>query len=125
VFSAWCAGMDDPLRLVVEGGRLFARIEAHSGYGTEGVQIRTEKWYHVAAVKHGKQLTLYVDGQARTSTTVPATVSSNAETFAVGGNPNYTGPEFLAAKLADLRFYARALSAQEVKQQFTSGANKR
>ena len=37
VFSAWCAGMDDPLRLVVEEGKLCARIEAGTAYGTEGV----------------------------------------------------------------------------------------
>ena len=28
VFSAWAGGMDDPLRLVVQGGKLHARIEA-------------------------------------------------------------------------------------------------
>ncbi|MBN2476974.1 MAG: glycoside hydrolase family 127 protein [Pirellulales bacterium] len=121
VFSAWCAGMDDPLRLVVEGEELFARIEAGSAYGTEGVKIAAGKWYHLAAVKHGTRLTLYVDGQARTSTTVPATVFSHAESLAVGGNPQYAGPEFLAARLSRFRFYARALSAQEIGQQSTLG----
>jgi len=33
----------------------------------------------------------------------------------IGGNPHFGGPEFLACRLADLRFYARALSADEVR----------
>ena len=116
VFSAWCAGMDDPLRLVVDKGKLFARIEAGSRYGTEGVELESGRWYHVAGVKQGEELVLYVDGEARASARVPRLIWSGAADFAVGGNPNYTGaPEFLAARFVDLRFYARGLSAEEVK----------
>jgi len=44
---------------------------------------------------------------------------------AVGGNPAYRGaPEFLAVHLADLRFYARALSGAEVRALFQAGAGK-
>jgi hypothetical protein len=114
VFSAWAGGMDDPLRIVVEDGQLFARIEAGSFYGTSGYPVEKDRWYHVAAVKRGTQLTLYVDGQARCSTAVPASVVSSAADFAIGGNPNFSGPEFLPAKFADLKFYARALSADEI-----------
>jgi hypothetical protein len=53
-------------------------------------------------------------------------VWSGARDFALGGNPNYTGaPEFLAARFADLRFYARALSAEEVKRLHEAGGGKR
>ncbi|MHC4176092.1 MAG: LamG-like jellyroll fold domain-containing protein, partial [Planctomycetota bacterium] len=116
VFSAWAAGMDDPLRLVVQGGRLYARIEAGAGYGTRGFPLKTGKWYHVAGVKRGTKLTLYVDGRAHSTANAPRVVISSAADFAIGGNPNFGGPEFLAAKLADLKFYARALSPDEVKQ---------
>jgi DUF1680 family protein len=115
VFSAWAGGMDDPLRIVVQEGQLFARIEAGSFYGTSGYPIQKDRWYHVAVVKQGTKLTLYVDGQARASTDVPASVVSSAADFAIGGNPNFSGPEFLPAKFADLKFYARALSAAEVR----------
>ncbi len=116
IFSAWTAGMDDPLRLFVSGGKLSARIEAGRSYDTEQVPIETGKWYHVAAVKDGTKLTLYVDGQARSTVAAPAHVVSAASDFALGGNPHYRGtPEFLQARLADLRFYARALSAEEIK----------
>ncbi len=122
VFSAWCAGMDDPLRLVVEKGKLFARIEAGAGYGTEGVELEPGRWYHVAAVKQQDELALYVNGQLRSSAEAPLLIWSGAADFALGGNPNYTGaPEFLAARFADLRFLARALSAEEVKQLHEAG----
>ena len=115
VFSAWAGGMDDPLRLVVQGGKLYARIEAGRGYGTEGYPLKTDTWHHVAGVKQGQKLTLYVDGKAHTTANAPETIVSSAADFAIGGNPNYSGPEFLPAKLTDLKFYARALSADEVK----------
>ncbi len=116
VFSAWAAAMDDPLRLVVQGGKLYARIEAGVGYSTEGFPLKTDTWYHVVGVKQGRKLVLYVDGKAHSTANAPLTIASSAADFAIGGNPNYSGPEFLPAKLAGLKFYARALSADEVKQ---------
>lgn len=125
VFSAWAGGMDDPLRLVVQGGRLYARIEAGAGYGTEGFPLKTDIWYHVVGVKQGQKLTLYVDGKAHSTGEAPQTIVSSAADFAIGGNPNYSGPEFLPAKLADLKFYARALSCEEVKRLHESTLGKR
>jgi hypothetical protein len=114
--------MDDPLRLVFTEGRLHARIEAGGPYGTEGVQLEPGQWYHVAGVKQGQELVLYVDGQRRASTQAPPLIYSGASDFALGGNPNYTGaPEFLPARLADLRFYARGLSEEEVRKLCEAG----
>jgi hypothetical protein len=114
VLSLWAAGMDDPLRLTVDGGKLFARIEAQRGFGTRGVPLTPGRWYHVAAVKSGSKLTLFLDGQPMETTEAPATLHTIARTCALGGNPNYSGNEFLAADFASLELYARALSAKEV-----------
>jgi DUF1680 family protein len=114
VFSGWHSVMDDPLRVCVEGGRLFARIEAGAGYSTPGVVIEPESWHHVAAVKAGEKLTLYLDGKSRGSVTVPVELDSAATDFAIGGNPHYSGDEFLGCRVADLRLYARALAPDEV-----------
>ncbi|MDP6546737.1 MAG: glycoside hydrolase family 127 protein [Phycisphaerae bacterium] len=124
VFSAWCRGMDDPLRLVVHKGRLHARIEAGKFYGTEGLPIQPGRWFHVAAVKQGPKLTLYVNGKAHASTRAPETIRTLAEDFAIGGNPHFSGPEYLAARLADLRFYAKALSVAEVGKIFKSAGTR-
>ncbi len=114
VFSAWTASLDDPLRICVDNGKLFARMEAGAGYSTEGFSITPGAWVCIAVVKEGAKLTLYVDGKARGSVHVPARIQSRATDIALGGNPHYTGKEFLAVRLAGFRFYGRALSAQEV-----------
>jgi hypothetical protein len=116
VFSAWAGPMDDPLRVCVDGGKLFARLEAGQGYSTEGVQVSAGRWYHVAAVKSGDTLKLFVDGQLRGSTTVPEQVQSAAQEIALGGNPHYAGNEFLAAQLADFVFYGYGFEPAELQQ---------
>ncbi|MBN2506513.1 MAG: glycoside hydrolase family 127 protein [Verrucomicrobia bacterium] len=109
VLSAWHAAMDDPLRLVIEGGKLFARVEAGAVHSTAGVPIQTGRWYAVAVVKQGGSLVLWVDGKPVGRCTVPEYSSTRAADCALGGNPHHTGNEFLAARFADFKFCARAL----------------
>jgi hypothetical protein len=116
LFSAWRAGGDDPLRICLDQGELHARIENHRGNATtEGVPIATGRWIHVAAVKVGERLILYVDGHPRAEAKAPAEVISAATDFGLGGNPHFTGDEYLSADLRDARLYGRALSAEEVR----------
>jgi len=77
--------------------------------------VRIGEWFHVAAVKAGAKLFLYVDGAERSSAAVPEEVVSEAETMGLGGNPNYGGNEYLAADLCGFRLWARALGAEEVR----------
>ncbi|MBI5388527.1 MAG: LamG domain-containing protein [Verrucomicrobia bacterium] len=114
VFSAWAGGMDDPLRLTVENGKLFARIEAQQVFSTKGVPIEAGKWQHVAAVKSGSRLSLFLNGQQQDIVTVPAFVNTRARSCALGGNPNYSGNEFLAADFAGFTMSLRALTPEEV-----------
>jgi hypothetical protein len=114
VVSAWAAPMDDPLRLCLDGGKLYARIEAQRGFSTEGVPVEVGRWYHIAAVKAQDQLRLYLDGQLVGQTAVPYSIYSKARALALGGNPRYAGNEFLAAAYAELSFFAQALTAEEV-----------
>ncbi len=114
IFSAWCRGLDDPLRLTIQDKKIHARIEASRMHGTEGVPLPLNEWIHLAAVKEGGTLTLYVGGKPATQAKAPKRVTSLAEDFALGGNPHYSGPEFFTGRLDDFVFYARALSAEEV-----------
>jgi len=114
VFSAWTGGMDDPLRLVIDGGTLFARIEAGGGFSTPGTPVETGRWYSVAATKRGASLTLYLDGKSVGSCIAPEFMTTQAQDCALGGNPHFSGNEFLAARFADFRFYAKALSTEEI-----------
>jgi len=114
VFSAWCAGMDDPLRVVFQGGELFARIEAQQSYGTAGVPAENGKWVHVAAVKRGPRLELYVDGELRVHAEAPEHVFSQARDFAIGANPHYSGNECFAGAIDSFAFHGEALSPAEI-----------
>jgi hypothetical protein len=115
VFSAWAAGMDDPLRIVVDGGRLFARVEAGAFFSTPGTSILGDRWYAIVAVKRGGQLMLHLDGKLAGSCAVPEYSQTRATECALGGNPNYGGNEFLAARFADFGFYARAWDDAEIR----------
>jgi hypothetical protein len=114
IFSAWAGGMDDPLRLVVDGGKIFARIEAGGGFSTPGASVETGRWYAVAATKRGGTLTLFVDGRAVGSCAAPEFATTQALDCALGGNPHFSGNEFLAARFADFRFYTKSLSTEEI-----------
>jgi uncharacterized protein len=114
VFSAWAGSMDDPLRLVVDSGKVFARIEAGSGFGTPGSPVGQGRWYFLAAVKRGPKLELYVDGKLAGTGSAPEFIATSARDCALGGNPHYEGNEFLAATFAGFRLWARALSAEEI-----------
>ena len=114
VFSAWAAGMDDPLRLTVEGGKLSARVEAGIFLSTSGVAIAAGEWHHVAAVKQGTRLELFLDGQPAGSCAAPEFSTTTAHDCALGGNPHFTGNEFLAATFADFGLWERALSVAEI-----------
>jgi DUF1680 family protein len=115
VLSAWCRGMDDPLRISVHGGKLHARIEAGGAYSTSGTPIDKDTWYDVCVVKRSSELTLFVDGKPVETIRVPAVVQSAARDFALGGNPHFTGSsENLPCRVADLELITRPLSPDEV-----------
>ena len=114
MFSAWRRNADDPLRLVLDSGKLYARIEAGAGYSTPGVALEQGRWYAVAAVRRDGTLRLFVDGKAGGLCAVPAFLPTQATDCALGGNPHYNGNEFLAASFADFIFYARAFSDVEI-----------
>jgi hypothetical protein len=114
IFSAWAAGMDDPLRLAVQNGKLFARIEAGGVFGTPGVPIDIGRWHRVCAVKRGETLALFLDGQPAGSCIAPRFTTTGARDCALGGNPHFSGDESLAATFSDFGFWERALSAEEL-----------
>jgi hypothetical protein len=115
IYSAWDHVMDDPLRLCIVGGKIHARIEAGTVYSTDGVPVTANRWYHLAAVKAGPQLALYLDGKPAARLAVPAEIHSAARDFALGGNPHFTGQnEHLACRVAKLSMHVRAMTAQEI-----------
>jgi len=114
VVSAWARGGDDPLRLCVDQGKLFARIEGSGAFSTSGVAIPLHRWVPVGVVKERGKLRLYVDGKLAASTDVAPRILSSSQLIAVGRNPLHTGDESLPGRFAGFRFYARALNSDEI-----------
>jgi hypothetical protein len=115
IVSAWAAGMDDPIRICIQGADLFARIEARAGFSSRGVPLEGGRWVHIAAVKAGTKLSLYVNGELKQTADVPEWNATGARDLALGANPHWRGgPEYLLGKLDDYRFYAQALAAEQI-----------
>lgn len=68
-------------------------------------------WTHVALVKSGSKLRLYLNGTLDSEASLSATVIHNSLPLYVGKHPNLPGTK---AKLDDLRVYGRALSEREL-----------
>ena len=115
VISAWTAGMDDPLRLVIEGRQLFARIEAQQAYGTEGTPLQLQTWYHVAVVRVSSSgtLRLYVDAELQYSKTGVSGAEATPSHFMLGGS--HINSERFEGSLDDLRFYGCALAKSQIR----------
>ena len=121
VFSAWDHVMDDPLRICIDGGKLFARVEAGGAYSTEAVPVEQDRWYHVAVVKRGSRITLYLNGKPAAGMDVPAEIHSAARDFTLGGNPHYTGKsEHLPCRLSHLAVHVRAFTPQQITELYES-----
>ena len=114
IFSAWCRGNDDPLRVVINGDMLYAKMEAAQGASTPGVKVEPGKWIHVAAVKSGSTLLLYINGKKAQSAPAPEVVHSMSTQVGIGFNPLFSGNENFTGCLSDAVFYARALMAEQI-----------
>ncbi len=115
VISAWCRSSDDPLRLVVSGDQVFARMEQLGGnFGTAGVRIPAKEWSHVAVVKDGAELRLYVNGFMAQVARVPEALETESKAVGVGCNPKFTEAEAFLGEIAGVVVAERAWTDAEV-----------
>jgi len=77
--------------------------------------VKLDIWQHLAAVKRGSSLMLYVNGEVAGSAAAPPYAEPAPRLCALGGNPLFSGNEFLSATFADLGMWGSALSAAEVR----------
>jgi hypothetical protein len=64
IVSAWCAPVNDPLRVSIQDMELVVAIEQPGGgCRLSGGRVENGKWYHVAVVKKFTELTMYVNGK--------------------------------------------------------------
>jgi hypothetical protein len=77
--------------------------------------INENAWYHLAATFNGSNISIYLDGVLRNSTTVsPGTISTIAYNLTIGANSGATYIEFFNGSIDDVRVFNRSLSSQQV-----------
>ncbi len=81
------------------------------GPNGDNTQFETQKWYHIAGIKAGGQLTFYVDGVSRGQYNVPAAHTQGADKLYIGKSPNYRAATF---HLDELYIFNRALSVDDI-----------
>ena len=115
VLSAWCRSVDDPLRICVFEGKLYARIEAGSGYSTSGIPIQQDTWYDVCVVKRASDLTLFVDGRLGGDDSRPGSHRIRSPGFRAGRQSALHGQQRTAPlPVTDLELNTRPFTPQEV-----------
>ncbi len=116
IVSAWCAPVNDPLRISIQDMELVVAIEQPGGgCRLSGGRVENGKWYHVAVIKKFTELTLYVNGKPVGRATAPASYQPGPKNVAIGCNPNYTDPEAFQGALAEVLFSREALPEEEIK----------
>jgi len=80
---------------------------------TSGLNLQTDRWYHVAAVNSGGTRTLYVNGNSVSlSTTSPYTVEANTDPVRIGSD--YSG-RFFDGQIDEVRIWNVARSEAEIR----------
>ena len=97
-----------------------ARYDGSNNPGvTTTSQLNSEQLYHIAFVKEGSKLRLYLDGREENSTddtTQSQTQNDSPLYLARRGGSNEAYANYFAGTIAHLRIYKKALSPEEIKQ---------
>ena len=95
-------------------------------YGAYNVSVTSNTWYNLTAVMYGtgnNDFYLYVNGQPVTlsySSTVMGNYTNEGSWMAVNGKSGSTYYNYYNGSIASLNIYNRALSAQEIKQNYNA-----
>jgi Concanavalin A-like lectin/glucanases superfamily len=87
---------------------------------TQAVPLNT--WTHVAAVRNGSTMTLYINGvQAATGSNMLGNLVDTSSPLLLGQSSGGWGNDSFDGRLDELRIYNRALSASEVSALYNAG----
>lgn len=90
--------------------RISTSANANDG-GDSTREVPVNRWTHVAYVKAGSRLRLFLDGVLDRDVELSAGVVGNAAPLFIGANPYFSGYD---GALSDLRIYATALGGEDV-----------
>ncbi len=100
----------------------FVRYDGSVVAGPNGTKtINDGNWHHIAGVKRGSTLYLYIDGvQHLTATDTTTATTTNANAITLGSE---SGAQFYAGTLDELRIFASGLTADQIKLEYNRGAS--
>ncbi len=116
LFSGWHGYYEDPLRLSIRSGKIFAGLETNGkSYETSRIQFPAPGWFHVAVVKKGEVLKIHVNGKEEAQVSVPVFIKNDARNIGIGFNPLYVDGEFYHGAIGPFTFRACALDDHQIK----------
>lgn len=79
---------------------------------TSGVKVRKNEWHHIAYVKSGTTLQIYMDGNVvQTITGVSATIGANNDAFQIG---RFATGSYFQGEIDEVRVYKSARTQSEI-----------
>lgn len=95
------------------------------GVGTiDAGSVGAGQWYHIACTYDGYEMAVYLDGGRVGRLLAGGQVPQSAYTLYIG-RYEYPGPEFETdCRMTGVRLYSTALSADEIRAEYTRLANK-
>lgn len=86
-----------------DGWAIVVRINGTDVLGTAWYTINAYVWTHVAVVRSGSTLTIYVNGVNKASTTFTGTVNATTDRAVIGRNDQFSGSFHWVGYLSNLR----------------------
>jgi len=101
-------------QLQVNLGQVVLVLDDYDAYGIRGnTTLATNTWYHVAATWDGASVRIYVNGVLdSTPTARSAPIGTDTRAVYLGGRTGFT--DITNGTVNKVRFYSRALTAQEI-----------
>jgi hypothetical protein len=113
-------------RLAWSNGQTLVHVDngtTRFSAGAAGV-LQRERWHHVAGIRNGTQLALYVDGVLIDTEALPAAFSvENDRPFAIGASFHSSPERFFRGDIDNAALFRRALSIADLRALADHGAN--
>ncbi len=108
------------LRVSSVGGftNYLVGINNEDYWSTEAGLVTTGRWYYVVFTYDGQERKLYIDGQLKASRKDTGNVNTGG-TFNIGNRNSHLEP--MDGQVDDIKIYNRALSADEIAQNYADG----
>jgi hypothetical protein len=93
---------------------------------SSSISVNDSNWHSVSYVRSGANSLLYIDGILNNTLAITGTAGTGTKNMLIGtrqgsiSNPAGCGATYLTANIATMMFYSRALSAQEVAQNYNA-----